>query len=51
MRYTIWRACELLKILPPDCQASWDTNNVWSQCSIFAYGQLRQVEDAGNDKT
>lgn len=45
-KYAIWRGCERLGILPPDCSAAWDDCSIWAQANIVAYAQVRDQEDA-----
>lgn len=45
LKYAIWKACERLRVLPPDIQSSWDDNLPIMQATILAYSQIRDYED------
>lgn len=42
----IWRACERMHIIPPDCKERWDDMTETHQAMILAYCQIREHEEA-----
>ena len=44
--YAIWRACERMRMRPPDVKENWDDNNGWVQAKVIAYSQIREYEDS-----
>jgi hypothetical protein len=47
--YAIWRACERLRIRPPDVLPEWGDNSVWGPAMLIAYSQIRDYEDQERD--
>ena len=45
-----WSACERLGILPPDTKLHFNDNDIWVQCQIIAYGQIRDIEESEQPK-
>ncbi len=43
--FAIWRACERLRIRPPNIENNWNSNHVWSQAQILAYHRIRDYEE------
>ena len=46
--YAIWRACERLRILPPNVKQDWNGNDILTQAYILAYERIRDYEDSEN---
>lgn len=44
-QYAIWKACERFKIKPPNVQSEWEKNDLFTQCDLIAYSQIRDHEE------
>jgi hypothetical protein len=44
--YAIWKACERLRLSPPNVKPAWRDNDAETQGMIIAYSQIRESEDA-----
>jgi hypothetical protein len=44
--YAVWKACERLRLTPPNVKQAWSDNDTETQGMIIAYSQIRESEDA-----
>lgn len=45
-KYTVYRACERLGLLPPGVRQQWDDNHILAKADILAYEMVRSTEGA-----
>jgi len=47
-KYVYWRFYERFGILPPDIEEDFNNNSAWQQAQIFAYENIREIEEFQN---